>query len=225
MIAVILAAGKGRRLGEIGAKKQKAAILMKKNLNVIDKFFDKICIIIGFRKEDIIKEVNEMPKRIKDKVIYVEQKELLGNAYAVNLAINCIKKSKGSFIVINADNSLKEDCFEKILKCNAPAICVFETDRPWEHGIVTLDKEGYIINMEEKPAKGTEKSNIAIDGIYYFREDIFEIIKNIPLNEKRKEYDLVDCMNVLMKKQKIKAVMIEKPVHIINEGDIPKEFL
>lgn len=221
MIAVLLAAGKGKRTGEIGKKKQKASFLLKRNLSILDKYFDKIFVIVGHKKEDITDIVAKSRKEIKEKITIIEQKELLGNANAISLTEGYIKEP---FIVANGDILLKKDYFDKLLKCNPPALAVSAVNDPWNYGVVTL-KNGYVGNIVEKPAKGKEGKeygNLIISGIYYFTPYIFEAIAKTQLNEKRKEYDLTDSMLLLLKQRKIETALIEKPKHIITKKDIIK---
>ncbi len=220
MIVVLLAAGKGRRTGKVGEKKQKSSFLLEQNLSMLNKYFDKIFIIVGHRKEDIINMVAKS-KKVKEKIIIIEQKELLGNANAISLTEGYIKEP---FIVANGDILLKKDYFDKLLKCNPPALAVSAVNDPWNYGVVTL-KNGYVSDIVEKPAKGKEgkeHSNLIISGIYYFTPYIFEAIAKTRLNEKRKEYDLTDSMLLLLKQRKIETALIEKPKHIITEKDIIK---
>jgi len=217
MIAVLLAAGKGKRTGEVGEKKQKSSFLLRKNLSVLDKYFDKIFIIVGHRKEDILNIVAKS-KKVKEKITIIEQKELLGNANAISLTEGYIKEP---FIVANGDILLKEDYFDKVLKCSPPALAVSAVRDPWNYGVVAL-KNNYVSNIVEKPAKGKEYSNLIISGIYYFTPHIFQAISKTQLNEKRKEYDLTDSMLLLLKQRKIETALIEKPKHIITAKDITK---
>ena len=220
MIVVLLAAGKGKRTGKVGEKKQKSSFLLEQNLSVLNKYFDKIFIIVGHRKKDIINMVAKS-KKVKEKITIIEQKELLGNANAISLTEGYIKEP---FIVANGDILLKKDYFDKLLKCNPPALAVSAVNDPWNYGVVTL-KNGYVSDIIEKPAKGKEGKeygNLIISGIYYFTPDIFEAIAKTQLNKKRKEYDLTDSMLLLLKQRKIEIALIEKPKHIITEKDIIK---
>ncbi len=215
MDAVLLAAGKGKRTGELGEKRQKTSFFLENNLDVLDKFFKRIFIIVGHRKKDIEGIVSK--SKIKNRIILIEQKEQLGNANAIYLAKKYISEP---FIVANGDIWLKDEFFAEILKVNAPALAVSEVANPWEYGILKLDKEDYVREIVEKPEKGKEPSNLAINGIYYFRQSIFGAIEKTKLNERKKEYLITDSMDILMKDEKIKAVVTEMPKHIITAEDI-----
>lgn len=216
MICVLLAAGRGKRTGETGEKKQKASFLLQRNLSVLDKYFNKIFIIVGHKKEDIINIVSKSKKETKEKITIIEQKKLLGNAKAISLVKRYVKEP---FIVANGDILLKCDFFDKLLKCNPPSLAVSTVDDPWNYGVITIEN-GYVKCIVEKPAKGKEPSNLIISGIYYFTPDIFEAIALTPINEKRQEYNLADSMLLLLKHRKIKTALVEKPKHIITEKDI-----
>lgn len=218
MIAVLLAAGKGKRTGEIGKKKQKASFLLEHNLSVLGKYFDKIFIIVGHRKEDVVRIVAKSRKEVKEKIAVIEQKKLLGNANAVSLVEEYVKEP---FIVANGDILLKENYLDKLLKCNPPALAISVVDDPWNYGVIRVEKS-HVTGIVEKPVKGEEPSNLIISGFYYFTPDIFKAIAQTPLNEKKQEYDLTDSMLLLLKHMKIETALIEKPKHIITKEDITK---
>lgn len=58
------------------------------------------------------------------------------------------------------------------------SIALFETDRPWECGIIELGKEGVVRSFEEKPER--PKGNWANAGIYVFAPAVLGLVRLTP---------------------------------------------
>jgi len=226
--AVLLAAGKGIRLGELGRDRQKTTLtvgnvpLITHNINVLSEFCKKICIIVGHKKNDVLDIVEKINanKNIEIEIIILEQKEIIGTANAVEVAAGHIN---GPFIVSNADIYLKSEDVRKILGKKPSVMAVSEVEDPWNYGVAMLDEHENLKNIIEKPEKGKEPSNLINAGIYYFVPEIFDAIKITPLS-KTKEYWLTDSILLLINKfhKQISTVKISKPIKIITHEDYQK---
>ncbi len=53
---------------------------------------------------------------------------------------------------------------------------MLKVPNPWEAGIVEMNEERRILNFEEKPSRGTEKSNLGSGGIYILEKKILDYI-------------------------------------------------
>ena len=73
---------------------------------------------------------------------------------------------------------------------------------PRRFGVVVLDEEGYIVDMEEKPEN--PRSNLAIVGVYYLKEagPLREALKELVERDIRTkgEYQLTDALRLMMER-------------------------
>ena len=109
---------------------------------------------------------------------YLHEKELLGSAGAVEQMKAFL--SGGSFVVVGCDD-LTDLPMDRLLnfhkKNNAVAtIGLVQRDEVDQYGVVVTDETGKIVGFQEKPAKGTELSNLVNTGIYAFSPEIFDHI-------------------------------------------------
>lgn len=121
----------------------------------------EICFVIGYLGEQI-KEFVE--KNYLFKSSFVEQKKLLGLGYAVDLAIN--KIDNGPLLIVLGDTIARTD-YEKFIGAGANVIGLQKIDDPRRFGVANVDN-GRITAFEEKPQH--PKSNLAIIGLYYFKD-------------------------------------------------------
>ena len=109
---------------------------------------------------------------------YLHEKKLLGSAGAVEQVKEFL--SGGPFVVVGCDD-LTDLPMDKLLgfhkKNNAVAtIGLVQRDEVDQYGVVVTDETGKIVGFQEKPAKGTELSNLVNTGIYAFSPQIFDYI-------------------------------------------------
>lgn len=124
---------------------------------------EEIAFIIG----DFGKEAEEGLCKVAEKVgakgtIYY-QREPLGTAHAIWQAKDSME---GEIIIAFADTLFTADF--KLDKTKDGAIWVKKVDDPRAYGVVTLDENGVIKALVEKPAEFV--SDLAIIGIYYFKD-------------------------------------------------------
>ena len=81
-----------------------------------------------------------------------------------------------------------------------------------QYGIVALESEDGRLNkmtgMVEKPAKGTEPSNLFISGRYVLNPEIFDVLETVERGAGG-EIQLTDAMAILMKRQPFYALEYE----------------
>jgi NDP-sugar pyrophosphorylase family protein len=108
---------------------------------------------------------------------YLHEPELLGSAGAVKQMESFFDDT---FVVVGCDDltDLKLDevvAFHKSSKALATIALVPAADVT-QYGVVVVDGSGRIVEFQEKPARGTEKSKLVNTGIYVFEPSIFEWI-------------------------------------------------
>ncbi|MBC7092099.1 MAG: glucose-1-phosphate thymidylyltransferase, partial [Nitrososphaeria archaeon] len=140
---------------------------------------------------------------------FIYQDEPLGIAHAIMLAEKYINNSP--FVVYLGDNILKggiKKHLEEFMGNNYEAsVLLAEVKNPQEFGIAELNERGEIVKFVEKPKQ--PPSNLAVIGIYFFRQAIFKAVKEIKLSW-RNQYEITDALQWVMDHgYKIKAGMVE----------------
>ncbi|WP_048055486.1 bifunctional UDP-N-acetylglucosamine diphosphorylase/glucosamine-1-phosphate N-acetyltransferase GlmU [Methanotorris igneus] len=202
MDAVILCAGKGERLRPLTENRPKPMIpvagkpILEHIIEKVENLVDNIYLVVKYKKEVIIEHFKNRPK-----IKFLEQGEIDGTGQAVLTAKDYVD---GDFLVLNGD-IIFEDDLEKFLKCKN-AMALTEVKNPENFGVVVLDKDNNIIELQEKPEN--PKSNLINAGIYKFEDEIFEILEDIEPSE-RGEVELTDAIKELIKDRKIKGIKLD----------------
>jgi len=206
MQAIILAAGKSTRTYPLTETKPKALIkiankpILKYNIENLKGLVDEIILIVGFKKEMIKEHFRENCNGVK--ITYVEQKEQLGTAHALQQAENLIKDR---FIVMMGDDIYYRKGIEKCLK-HRYSILVQKVKNPERFGVCVIEN-GLLKGFEEKPEKFI--SDMVNCALYTFDKKIFQLIKNLK-KSKRGEYELTDAVLELTESEDVAAVDAEK---------------
>lgn len=206
MKGLILAGGLGTRLRPIThtGPKQTIPIANKPLLHyciedLVNAGIKDIGIIVGYTPKRInaIKEVVGDGSQWDAKIIYIEQDAPRGLAHAIYIAEDFI--GNDDFVVYLGDNMLKGGIKEFIdgfrQDDSHVKLLLSKVMNPSQYGIVSLNENGQIIEIEEKPDK--PKSDLAITGIYMFKPDIFPFTKSVKPG-KRGELQLTDAIKMML---------------------------
>jgi NDP-sugar pyrophosphorylase family protein len=111
------------------------------------------------------------------KLNYLHETELMGSAGAIKPLQSFFT---GTFVVVGCDD---------LTDANLDALVAFHKERGAlatiglivaeevdQYGVVITDERGRILEFQEKPPKGTERSKLANTGIYVFEPEIFDYI-------------------------------------------------
>ena len=203
MQAVVLAAGRGKRLKELTEDLPK--VLMPVNGHAIIEIIlkqlsqagvDEVIIVVNYQKEKVIKKLgNEI---FGMKIIYAEQKETLGTANAVLSAKDFVSDDK--FFVLAGDSIFPTEVLKKLKQHDSDgALTVCRVKDPTRFGVIEKDN-GKVLKIVEKSSN--PPSNLANTSIYFFPREIFEACEKIPLSP-RGEYEITDAIQLLMDQGKI----------------------
>lgn len=186
---VIMAGGKGSRLYPYTKIIPKPLIpvgdipIVERIMNQIMEYgFHEFYITVNYKKELIKAYFNgESPYHLH----FIEEDEPLGTAGSLNLAKKFIK---GSFFVSNCD-ILVDINYTKLLvyhKTHQNKITIVTAIKSYEipYGVITLDKNGNIDALSEKP----RYELLVNTGLYVLEE---EILKYIPRNQ---YFDMTDLI-------------------------------
>ena len=151
---IILAGGKGTRM-----LSQKAKVLqvlggrtmLDHVMTTANKVTDKISVVVGFDKEGVEEEIREIGINAN---IYL-QKEQIGTADAVKVALNDINENEKILILYGDVPLIKEETLKKL--CNQESdlsILTTNLETPTGYGRTLKDKENNVLGIiEEKDAE------------------------------------------------------------------------
>jgi len=208
MKALILAAGRGSRLGKITDNLPKPLVEVK-GKPVIDYLIHKlirlnvseIFINTHYRHELIKKFIIDSNYKIKINMIY--EQELLGTAGTLKSLVHQL--SDGDFIVMHADNYFLDN-LEGLKHAHLSSgsnylltLGTFPVSKPDLYGTVELSVDGTVTNFYEKQKNSPSK--IANSAIYFMKPEIAAWVKGL------REHENDISLNLLPKLlRKIKAI-------------------
>ncbi len=201
MIAVIPAAGIGKRLRPHTLNKPKALLPVagKPILgHIVDDLraagVDRFVVIVGYMQE-VVRHWFASDRPECD-VTFVQQTERLGLGHAIWFVRNEVGDEP--FFCILGDTILKAD-YSQLLNAEQNVIAVQEVDDPRRFGVVELQGE-QVVRFVEKP--DTPPSNLAIVGAYLFRDSMFlwQALDRIVTEDIRTkgEYQLTDALQIMV---------------------------
>ncbi|MEK6874185.1 MAG: nucleotidyltransferase family protein [Nanoarchaeota archaeon] len=202
MKALILAAGKGKRLLPITEEIPKAMVeiggrpILEKIINQLkDQEVTDLIIVVGYKKE-VVQNYFGDGTDLGVRISYIEQKELLGTGHAVLLAKDVLS-AESDFLLIFADTIFDDISLQQIMSAQGEGIVgVVHVDDPRRFGVVKIGSDKIVEYIIEKPE--IPPSSLAVAGIYRLPTSIFNALQTIPLSP-RGEYELPHAVNALIK--------------------------
>jgi dTDP-glucose pyrophosphorylase len=212
MKALILAGGRGKRLGGVSEEKNKCMIEIKKK-PLIEYSLDcasqtnvsEIVIVVGYKAEEIINTYgNEYNgKQIK----YVIQPEQKGLVHAIECAKEAIGKEDfmlmlGDELMVNPKHSAM---IKKYRQEDLFALCgvvnVEDKNLIKKTYAIIQGEDNRIFRLIEKPSN--PMNNIMGTGNCVFKNKIFSYIPQTPINQKRGEKELPDLIQCAIDEGKV----------------------
>jgi len=202
-VGLILAAGKGERIKSRYKDIPKPLLsvdgrpILEYNLLLLERAkVKKIFIVVSYKSRQLFENfVRKLP--FKDKIEFIIQRKRLGTAHAVKIAES--KIGKRSFIYMVGDNFTNfniEKLIERHKELNADAtLALKEVDEPEKYGIVEVEGD-WVKRIIEKPKE--PPTNLSFTSMAIFEPVIFDAIKNIRKNLKKKEYFITDAIEKLI---------------------------
>lgn len=156
MQAIILAAGMGRRLGELTGGNTKCMLevngvkLIDRVLNSLSKLpISRIVLVVGYKADNVCKHVGNCYNGID--IVYVENKvyDKTNNIYSLFLAKNYLVEK--DTILLESDLIFDDKILQKLVDTSYPNLALVDKYESWMDGtVVTIDKENYIKNFVAK---------------------------------------------------------------------------
>lgn len=213
--AVILAAGRGKRMRELTADIPKPMVLVcgKPILQYIieglrDAGIEKVLLIVGYRKEIII-DYFRSGLEFGVQIDYAEQVTQDGTGRAVELANSFCEKS--SFILSYGDILVDRSCYCALTHPEDSEILVTvkRMDDITQGGAVYVNDALEVVDLREKQLPGEIRTPWYNAGIYTFKSSVFSYIARLEKSP-RGEYELTDAIRAVAREgKKVKAIEIK----------------
>jgi len=202
--ALILAGGRGKRLGDITNSVNKCMLpfegkpVLEYNMERAADLgdVDEIVIVVGHRAEDVINRYGIAYKG--KKITYVIQSEPKGLVHAIDCAKDTV--GKDDFFLLLGDeiliNSRHRELIKKFREENLFAVCgvMLQKDRSKISRTYTVltGENGRIFRLIEKPRRPLD--NWQGTGHCMFKNEILSYIERTPIHPERGEKELPDLI-------------------------------
>ncbi|MFW9901223.1 MAG: bifunctional sugar-1-phosphate nucleotidylyltransferase/acetyltransferase [Candidatus Thorarchaeota archaeon] len=207
MKAIIIAAGEGKRLRPITSTKPKPLIpiagkplLEHTILGLKNAGIKEILLVVGY-KENLIKDYfGDGREKFGIKINYIKQEEQLGTAHAFGYGKTFANNEPVLFMYgdLLVDPQVYQEIVQKFKENNIEGIILLmEVKNPEEFGIVSLNSDGFVEKIIEKPSKEMNAGNLANAGVFIFNSNIFQAIE-MTKKSIREEYEFTDSMEILI---------------------------
>jgi len=205
MQAVILAAGRGTRMGPLTETMPKPMLPVADRplvAHVADASVaagaDELVFIVGYGAEPIRAYFGTEYAGVP--VQYAEQQCQRGTADALEAAAPLIDSE---FAVLNGDSLYRAGDLERLF-ASVPQVGAYCVDEPSNYGVLVTD-DGVVTEVQEKPADPS--SNIINAGAYAFPHDALDLL-DVPESE-RGERELTDVLDRIIVRDELGAVEFE----------------
>ena len=206
MKAVIFAAGKGTRMGDLTRSTPKP-LLRVADTTILGLLLDHLrecgfrdfVIVIGYLGEHIVRAFGD-GARLGCTITYTRQSQVNGTAGAPKAVRAAL--SDEYFLVTFSDVVLFPEDYSRLLSMHAPRnddglIGVNWTEDPWYGASVVFDDTMRVSQIIEKPPRGTAPSPWNNTGLFIFSPDIFTYIDQLQPSS-RGEYELTAAMQMMI---------------------------
>src|SRR3954462_15364984 len=231
-LAIILAAGKGKRMGS-DLPKVLVPVCGRPMIRYVVHAvhaagMKRILIVVGYMAALVKKELRD-----EKGLEFVVQAEQLGTGHAVMTCEERLAGHEGPVLILAGDSpmvqaaSLKALLKEFSAKRRACLIGTGKKDNPTGLGRILRDKNGDFAGIvEEKDATAEQKKISEVNlSTYVFRPDaLLSSLKQLTANNKQGEYYLTDCPGVLKAEgQRVDALCVLEPSEALSINN-PQEL-
>lgn len=231
MKGIILAAGKGTRLGAttcgigkngIGTSKPLVPTYDKPTIyyalsDLISAGIKDILVIAAPDNVDQFSSLLGNGSELGITISYVTQPKPEGIAQAFIIAEDFI--GSDDVALIFGDNIFSGKRFSETLKTctnpNGAVVFAYHVNNPQDFGVVEFDENMQAVSVEEKPTQ--PKSNYAIVGIYFYSSDVIEIAKRVKPSA-RGELEITSVNEEYLRNGKLNVTLLDSDTNWFDTG-------
>ncbi len=226
--AVILAAGKGTRMGEVEGsvipkvmfKAHEKPLIEYSINNVISAGIDSAVLVVGYKREMIMGHIGES-------VQYAIQEEQLGTGHAAKMAKDYVANKYDAVLICYGDMPLYKpetiknlvELYEKEQPTIAMLSVEFNDPDYWAYGRIIRNQTGEITGIVEQKDCTSEQLEIkeSNPGFYIFDNSwIWEALEHIGSNNAQHEYYLTDLIAMAIEQgKKVIAVPVSEEEEVL----------
>ena len=206
MDGIILAAGKGTRMGDLTRNTPKPLLniqgrpLLEWSLRTLRPSVDHVLIVVSYLKDQIADFMHR--QTIFEHYDLVEQPQPLGTGDALRCCQNAL--TSDDFMVVNGDDLYDSPSIAKLARTPLGILTV-EREDGTSYGVVVPDQQGHVRKLHEKPPAGTYPAPVKINiGVYRLNRAVFEI--SLTINEQRSEYEITQYISEMAARQPVSIV-------------------
>ena len=217
MKAVILAAGKGTRMGDLSSTIPKPMLrilnktLIEHKVEILPKIIDEIILVVGHLKEMIIGTLGQ--EILGRKISYVVQDELRGTAHSLLLCKDLLI-DEGKFLVLMGDDIYSGKDVTRCIE-NPWSILISEMPTVKGKAEVYINKDGSIDKIQEKSTN--DKKGFVCAGMYCVGPEIFSY-PLVPVSPT--EYGLPQTIISASKRFPAKPIITKEWIQITSPDDL-----
>ena len=224
-LAIILAAGKGKRMVS-DLPKVLVPVCGRPMIHYVIEAVQaagvsRILVVVGYRADLVRRELTDQPG-----LEFVVQAEQLGTGHAIMMCEERLTGHEGPVLILAGDSPMVQTSSLRSLLTEFAArrrACLLGTGRksdPKGLGRIVRDRQGeFSAIVEEKDATPDQRAITEVNlSTYVFRPDsLLSSLKQLTANNVQGEYYLTDCPGVLKADgQRVDAVCVLQPIEALS---------
>jgi NDP-sugar pyrophosphorylase family protein len=205
-MAVILAAGYGKRMGDLGLHYPKALLpvgdapVIGHQLTMLhDLGIRSVSVVVGHHAAHVAEQLGD-GSQFGVKMTYFQQSRQLGSAHAVSLLRNHVQQP---FLLLLGDYFFSVDTPERLIERLDNGNCAILAKREDNSKLIAescelhIDGTGRIVELIEKPVR--PRTNLKGCGFYGLLPAVMDYITRTPRTALRNEYELTLSLDLYVK--------------------------
>ncbi|MDG6221196.1 MAG: sugar phosphate nucleotidyltransferase, partial [Candidatus Thermoplasmatota archaeon] len=213
--ALVLAAGEGTRMLPLTENRPKPLLvvagkpMLQHSLEALrDNGIKQVTVVVGWESKKL-KDFLGDGSVLGMQISYVFQEKRMGTAHAIGTGEPELKGEE--FVSVNGDVLLTKEMVEALVarheETGKTVMSLARVPNPKAFGVIETSG-GMVAQIHEKPDYPVTDTVNA--GIYIFKKDIFDRIRQTPLS-KRREYEITDTLAGLVEDEKEGVAALELP--------------